>query len=56
MEVLYAIGCHWVTVNRYGWFEVYREATRLGIVGYAGDKGFALAVMYAAKREAREVY
>lgn len=51
MEIVYALGCHWVAVNQYGWHEIYREATRLCLVGYTGDKGFLLAVAYVAKLE-----
>lgn len=51
MEIVFALGCHWVAVNSYGWYEIYREATRLCLVGYSGDKGFALAVWYVGKLE-----
>lgn len=56
MDPVFFIGCHWVAINAYGWYEIYREATRVCLIGYAGDKGFALACWYAGKLEAREVY
>ena len=53
MDVVFAQGVHWVAQGPHGWLVIYREATRLGLVGYPGDQGLAWAVWYVAELERR---